>query len=144
MRLFDPPPQRTAYFSSGRSPGVVLRVSRTSATVRSTSSVTHASSSPVPVRSRGSTAALTPLAPARPAVSSHARSPPPHQGFPHRTAGHPQGAVPVQPHVQVHLPVLLGPGVVLAPVATAGLLADRGHRDQRAGHGEQVGGLPAR
>ncbi len=29
IRWFGPPPQRTAYFSSWRSPGVVLRVSRT-------------------------------------------------------------------------------------------------------------------
>ena len=29
MRWLTPPPQRTAYFSSARSPGVVLRVSRT-------------------------------------------------------------------------------------------------------------------
>jgi hypothetical protein len=29
IRLFVPPPHRTAYFSSGRSPGVVFRVSST-------------------------------------------------------------------------------------------------------------------
>src|SRR3954463_15714354 len=38
MRLLVPPPQRTAYFSSGRSPGVVLRVSRTRAFVPSIAS----------------------------------------------------------------------------------------------------------
>lgn len=38
MRWFIPPPQRTAYFSSSRSPGVVLRVSRTAAPVPATAS----------------------------------------------------------------------------------------------------------
>ena len=38
MRWLTPPPQRTAYFSSARRPGVVLRVSRTAAPVPSTAS----------------------------------------------------------------------------------------------------------
>ena len=38
MRLLVPPPQRTAYFSRARSPGVVLRVSRTMAPVPSRAS----------------------------------------------------------------------------------------------------------
>ncbi len=38
MRWFIPPPQRTAYFSSWRSPGVVLRVSRTAHPVPATAS----------------------------------------------------------------------------------------------------------
>ena len=38
MRWFAPPPQRTAYFSSARSPGVVLRVSRTTQPVPSSAS----------------------------------------------------------------------------------------------------------
>ena len=38
MRLLVPPPQRTAYFSRARSPGVVLRVSRTIAPVPSRAS----------------------------------------------------------------------------------------------------------
>ncbi|GAA4302892.1 hypothetical protein GCM10023162_04810 [Klenkia terrae] len=38
MRLLEPPPQRTAYFSSGRSIGVVLRVSSTTAPVPATAS----------------------------------------------------------------------------------------------------------
>lgn len=38
MRWLTPPPHRTAYFSSARSPGVVLRVSRTFAFVPSSTS----------------------------------------------------------------------------------------------------------
>ena len=38
IRWLTPPPQRTAYFSSARRPGVVLRVSRTAAPVPSTAS----------------------------------------------------------------------------------------------------------
>jgi hypothetical protein len=41
IRWFTPPPQRTAYFSSARSPGTVLRVSRTNTPVPSMAS-THA------------------------------------------------------------------------------------------------------
>ena len=41
-RWFRPPPHRTAYFSSARQPGVVLRVSRIAAFVPSTSATNRA------------------------------------------------------------------------------------------------------
>ena len=49
-RWFRPPPQRTAYFSSARRPGVVLRVSRISAPVPSTASTKRRVSVAIPDR----------------------------------------------------------------------------------------------
>ena len=50
MRWFTPPPQRTAYFSSARRPGVVLRVSRTRAPVPSSASTQRCVSVATPDR----------------------------------------------------------------------------------------------
>ena len=50
MRWFWPPPQRTAYFSSGPQPGQVLRVSRTTAPVPATSSTSAAVMVAIPDR----------------------------------------------------------------------------------------------
>ena len=50
MRWLTPPPMRTAYFSSARSPGIVLRVSRMNAVVPSTASTQRRVSVATPER----------------------------------------------------------------------------------------------
>ena len=145
IRWFSPPPRRTAYFSSARRPGVVLRVSRTAAPEPATASTHRAVAVATPERWQSRLSAV------RSAVSSERVGPvtvastaPRRTRSPSRTAGstaHPR--IDRGEHGRGHRQAGDDPGGAGDQVADRGLVGRHGrHRGHVHPAGQVLGQRP--